>query len=174
MFSKTMILFFCVALYFSNCQDAPPNQNQLEAITRIVNAHKIRGGLKYQGLLEVVDQVKTETGANGNYFDRDAVEARIINSFLTKEDIVTYTRMILGDNESAEYIRALYDGQPTYKEEIKFVQAGFLIQAAAQARHRDTAPSTFQLLIAEMIRLTFLFWTKDDMIRNISEKLNFN
>ncbi|XP_050440316.1 uncharacterized protein LOC126845606 [Adelges cooleyi] len=173
MFSKTMILFFCVALYFSKCSDARPNQNQLNTITRIVNAHNMRAGLSYDGLLQVVAQVKRETRAIGNYFNRDAVEARIIDSYFTKEECVIYTQMFLGDDESAGYVRHLYDSTQ-YGSQIKFVQLGFLVQAAAQARYRDTSPRTLQILIAQMIRLTFLFWTKDDMIRNISQQLHFN
>ncbi|XP_050440318.1 uncharacterized protein LOC126845607 isoform X2 [Adelges cooleyi] len=155
MFSKTMILFFCVALYFSKCQGARPNQNQLEAITRIVNAHGEPDGLSYDGLLEVVSQVKTETDANENYFNRDAVEARFENTYFTKEEVVFYTRMILGDNESAGYVRALYDANP-YGNEVKFLQLGLLVQSAAQNRHRDVSPNTIDILKAELTHVCFL------------------
>ncbi|XP_050434023.1 uncharacterized protein LOC126841524 [Adelges cooleyi] len=60
MYSKNTILYFCVTLYFLQCQS---NEVHRQKIEDIVNEHYKQGSFGYENFISVIDEVKKATGA---------------------------------------------------------------------------------------------------------------
>ncbi|XP_050434879.1 uncharacterized protein LOC126842062 [Adelges cooleyi] len=101
MFSKTVILSFCMALYFLQCQVVAnePNEEQVYTIGRIVGGLYVPNAvLTYEQLIIFFNHVKQTMNANGDLPSRLALETLLEASTFTEEIALTYATYILGDD----------------------------------------------------------------------------
>ncbi|XP_050427192.1 uncharacterized protein LOC126837347 [Adelges cooleyi] len=175
MFSKIIILFFWVVLYFLQCQGTGPNEETRQIIENIVRDHYKPNGLSYKELRHVIDEVTRKTGAKGNIPSRDRLEKRLEVDTYSKAEVVSIVRYIVGDDSMTELVRELFE-KNQYPSRINFVHLGYMVQSVRMAKGMDTpTDNTAQLKMDIINNRKRMFHTMDesDIIDFIINNLNF-
>ncbi|XP_050435011.1 uncharacterized protein LOC126842169 [Adelges cooleyi] len=114
MYSKTMILFFSLALYLLECQGRPPTSKQREIIRNMVRENVGQDGTGYEGLKDVLIKVVAKLKLSIEFPGKDEllVESKeYVDSLLhdyTLEEVISVVKDFV-DSESLAYNGTVQD-----------------------------------------------------------------
>ncbi|XP_050422720.1 uncharacterized protein LOC126838140 [Adelges cooleyi] len=174
MFSKTVILSFCMALYFLQCQGGPPDDLQRHNMRTIVDNYfdQIRKNTTYEEFLGLFNQVKHATNATGELSSRVDLEQKIADFIYREDDAIACAQSIFGDDGATELVKRFVQENQD-EDTITFDGLVEIIHSVKREMQKYLNIDTAVQIKAEIIKRMYPRGNFSEIVTTITENLDF-